>query len=65
VEESKALSRQYEALAERLSVRFADAGEWEIPLAFDGVHFTEAGHTRCAEGLTSYLSSGEEQPQYE
>ena len=65
VEESKALSRQYEALAERLGVRFADAGEWEIPLAFDGVHFTEAGHARCAEGLTSYLSSGEEQPQYE
>ena len=64
VEESKALSRQYEALAERLGVRFADAGEWDIPLAFDGVHFTEAGHARCAEGLISRLSSGEEQPQY-
>ena len=64
IREDSPLSRQYEALAERLGVRFADAGEWDIPLAFDGVHFTEAGHARCAEGLIARLSSGEEQPQY-
>ena len=55
VEESKALSREYEALAERLGIRFADAGEWDIALAYDGVHFTEEGHARFADGLASYL----------
>ena len=60
VEESKALSRQYEALAERLGIRFADAGEWDVALAYDGVHFTEEGHGRFAEGLASCLSGMEE-----
>ena len=56
VAESQALARQYEALAERLGIRFADAGEWDIALAYDGVHFTEAGHARFAEGLAARLS---------
>ena len=55
VEESKALSRQYEALAERLGIQFADAGEWDISLAYDGVHFTEEGHVCFADGLASCL----------
>ena len=60
VEESKALSWQYEALAERLGIRVADAGEWNIELAYDGVHFTEEGHARFADGLASLLSGMEE-----
>ncbi len=55
VEKSKNLARQYEALAKRRGIRFADAGEWDIELAYDGVHFTEEGHARCAEGLASRL----------
>lgn len=55
VEESKNLARQYGALAERLGIRFADAGEWDIELAYDGVHFTEEGHARFAAGLASCL----------
>ena len=55
VEESKELSRQYEALAKRLGIRLADAGKWDISLAYDGVHFTEEGHARFAEGLASRL----------
>lgn len=55
VEESKALARQYKELAERLGLRYADAGEWDVELAFDGVHFTEAGHVRFAAGLASCL----------
>ena len=53
VEESKELSRQYEGLAKRRGIWFADAGEWDIELAYDGVHFTEEGHMRFAEGLAS------------
>jgi len=55
VEESKNLARQYETLAERLGIRFADADEWDIELAYDGVHFSEEGHARFAEGLASCL----------
>ena len=57
VEESKELSRQYEGLAKRRGIWFADAGEWDIALAYDGVHFTEEGHARFAEGLESFLEA--------
>ena len=55
VEESKALSHQYKILAERRGLLYADAGKWDIELAYDGVHFTEEGHARFAEGLASHL----------
>ena len=55
VEESKELSRQYEGLAKQRGIWFADAGEWDITLAYDGVHFSEEGHARFAEGLASRL----------
>lgn len=45
----------YEALANRLGLSFADADEWDIELAYDGVHFTEEGHARFAKGLASCL----------
>ena len=59
VEESKALSRQYAVVAERLGIRYADAGEWDVELAYDGVHFSEEGHARFAEGLAPCLSGME------
>ena len=49
IDASKELNREYKTLAERMGVRFADAGE--IPMAFDGVHFTEEGHEDFAERL--------------
>ena len=55
VDRSKELNEAYKALAQRLGVRFADAGEWEIPLTFDGVHFTSEGHGTFADGLYQYL----------
>ena len=54
-----ALNRAYKALSQRLGVGFADAGEWNIPLTFDGVHFTEEGHNAFADGLINYLNKGE------
>ena len=61
VEASKALPKQYEALAERLGIRYADAGEWDVALAYDGVHFSEEGHARFAEGLAARLYNMEEE----
>ena len=55
VEESMELARRYEALAERSGLRYADAGKWGVALAYDGVHFSEAGHIRFADGLASRL----------
>jgi len=42
-------------LSRQLGVPFADPGQWNIPLAYDGVHFTEAGHRVFAAGLWEYL----------
>ena len=55
IEDSHAFARLCQALAERLSIRFADAGKWDIPLAYDGVHFTEQGHKAFAAGLLEEL----------
>lgn len=46
---SARLAGLYRMLAQDRAVAFADAGAWDIPLAFDGVHFTEEGHRRFAE----------------
>lgn len=54
-----ALTREYKILAKKLDIRFADPGQWNISLAFDGVHFTEEGHRAFAEGLCRYLNEGE------
>ena len=46
---------RYRRLAERLGVRFADAGAWGVALAYDGVHFTSQGHRAFAAGLCGAL----------
>ena len=53
IEDSRTYARLYQALAEWLGIRFADAGD--IPLAYDGVHFTEQGHKNFAAGLLEEL----------
>jgi len=55
IDDSRAFSGLCQALAERLGIRFADAGNWNIPLAYDGVHFTEQGHRAFAAGLLEEL----------
>ncbi len=57
IEASRALAAEYQHLAERMNVLYADTGEWEIPMCFDGVHFTEEGHRRFAEGLLVFLKT--------
>lgn len=52
---SAALGEQYQALAKQLGVFFVDASQWHIPLAFDGVHFTEQGHHNFAAGFYQWL----------
>lgn len=56
VHASIALAGQYQALAKRLGIRFADAGSWGVALTYDGVHFSERGHRAFAVGLLQTLS---------
>lgn len=51
IDDSRAFARLCRALAEQMEIRFSDAGKWDIPLAYDGVHFTEQGHKAFAAGL--------------
>ena len=55
IDNSRAFARLCQTLAERLGIRFADAGKWDISLAYDGVHFTEQSHKAFAAGLLEEL----------
>lgn len=57
LKESRKLAETYQSLARKLHIFFVDAGQWNISLAFDGVHFTVSGHHAFAEGLWQYLMS--------
>lgn len=59
IDDSIALAGCYKSLAERLGVLFADAGQWNVPVAYDGVHLTHEGHSAFAEGLFNYLNKGD------
>ena len=55
IDDSHTFAQLCQTLAEHLGIRFADAGKWDIPLAYDGVHFTEQGHRAFAAGLLEVL----------
>ena len=55
IDDSHAFAQLCQTLAEQLGIRFADAGKWDILLAYDGVHFTEQGHKAFAAGLLEAL----------
>ena len=55
IDDSCADARLCQTLAEQLGIHFADAGKWDISLAYDGVHFTEQGHRAFAARLLEEL----------
>ena len=55
IDDSRTFAQLCQTLAEHLGICFADAGKWDIPLAYDGVHFTEQGHRAFAAGLLEEL----------
>ena len=56
IAESVKLAEAYQVLSQKLGIAFVNAGQWNVDLTFDGVHFTEAGHRAFAEGLYTYLT---------
>ena len=55
IDDSVRMGQLYEDLAERMKVRFFNAGNWNVPLAFDGVHFTLDGQKVFADALAKEL----------
>lgn len=55
LDESHRLAGCYRVVAHRLGTAFADAGEWGVDLAYDGVHFSEQGHRAFAQGMRTAL----------
>lgn len=51
IEDTVAYARCCRGLAERLGIRWVDAGQWGVTMAYDGVHFTQEGHRAFAAGL--------------
>ena len=56
IDASRELNRAYEALSHRLGIRYADPVEWDLSVAFDGVHLSPEGHRALAMGLYSMLA---------
>jgi len=57
IEASRQLAGCYEATAHRLGIAFADAGGWDVGLAYDGVHFSEKGHLAFAKRMRRALDT--------
>lgn len=53
--ESVKMNRGFARLCGEYGVRFVDAGEWDVPMAFDGVHFSEEGHRVFAERFLGWF----------
>jgi len=51
-----ALNRRYKFLSEYYGVHYADTSQWDIPLTFDGVHFTGEGHRLFASKIHTIIS---------
>lgn len=55
IEQSRKLAGEYWKLAETLQIRFADTGEWDIEVLYDGIHFSPEGHRVFAQHLDPLL----------
>ncbi|MBO7251279.1 MAG: lipase [Oscillospiraceae bacterium] len=52
---SQMLEQEYQAIAKIHSIPLICTGCWKIPLAYDGVHFTQEGHQLFAKLLKKEL----------
>lgn len=57
IRESLKLTACYEILAERKGIWYASAGDWNVDLVFDGIHFSKEGHIAFAKGLYVFLQN--------
>lgn len=55
IDRSAELCAVYRRLADKVGITFANAGAWNVALAYDGVHFLPEGHAAFARGLQRLL----------
>ena len=55
IRESYKLASGYELLAQQSGLFYTNAGDWNIDLVFDGIHFSKEGHRSFAKELFDYL----------
>lgn len=55
IEESGKLISFYRALSAEMGIGYVNTAEWELPISFDGVHFTEHAHIIFADRIKKYL----------
>ncbi len=52
------MNQGFKKICRDRSVLFFDAAEWQLPLAYDGIHLSEEGHQVFAKRyLESFLAS--------
>ena len=51
LEQATQLGQFYSEISNKAEIHFVDAANWNIPLCYDGVHFTENGHRIFAEKM--------------
>jgi len=51
----KQIFRLFKETASEKQIEFLDTNEWDIPIGYDGVHFTEEGHRIMSERLSEIL----------
>ncbi|MCR4998494.1 MAG: hypothetical protein K6A05_01490, partial [Lachnospiraceae bacterium] len=54
------LNQGYRKVCKERGITCIDAGEWEIDLTYDGVHFSEEGHRQFATKLLQNLEMSED-----
>lgn len=57
LENARALAPLYREPAERCGAFFCDTAAWNIPVVFDGVHFSEDGHRRFAKQMQTVFDT--------
>ena len=55
------MSERYRKIARQQEISFADPFRWDIPMAFDGVHFTQEGHRIFADKISGIIMENREQ----
>lgn len=58
IRESEKLQTVYRDLSAEMGIRFVLTAGWQIPLMFDGVHFTRDGHRIFARRIEELLENG-------
>jgi lysophospholipase L1-like esterase len=57
VKESEKFGAVYAAVAEKHGLAFADACSWDLPVCFDGVHFTREAHRTFATEMKKCIGN--------